>query len=139
MKSQRGVTLTSLVVYVVAITIIVSIMAVITTNFYKTIDDSNSNIEPYVEYTKFNSYFTDDINKESIKILDCNNNYIALNDEVQYTYVSENKAIYKNRVKICKDVTACRFSTEIKNGKEVIKIQMTIGNKEYTNSYTLKN
>lgn len=139
MKSQRGVTITSLVVYVIAITIIVSIMAVLTTNFYKNINDSNSNIEPYVEYTKFNTYFTEDTNKNGIKIFDCTENYIALNDEVQYTYVSENKAIYKNKVKICKNVTSCRFSTEIKNGKEVIKVEFAIGGKEYTNSYTLKN
>ena len=58
MKSQRGITLTSLVVYIVGITILVSVMAIITTNFYKTMNDSNSSIEPYVEYTKFNTYFT---------------------------------------------------------------------------------
>ena len=139
MKSQRGITLTSLVVYIVGITILVSVMAIITTNFYKTMNDSNSSIEPYVEYTKFNTYFTEDINKGSIKILDCDENYIAFNDEVQYTYVSENKGIYKNKVKICKNVTSCRFTTEIKNGKEIVKIELTIGDKSYTNSYTLKN
>ena len=139
MKSQRGITLSSLVVYVVAITIIVSVMAIITTNFYKTMNESNSSIEPYVEYTKFNTYFTENINKGSIKILDCNNDYIVFNDETQYTYVSENKGIYKNKVKVCKNVTSCKFSTEVKNGKEVVKVELTIGNKEYTNSYTLKN
>lgn len=138
MKSQNGITLISLTVYVIGIVLIVSIMAVLTTNFYSNIENANINIEPYTEYTKFNSYFSEEINKSNIKILDCAENYIVFDNGVQYTFVSENKGIYHNKVKICKDVTSCKFYTGIQNGNDIVKVEIMIGNKSYINTYTLK-
>lgn len=139
MKSEKGITISSLIVYVIAITIIVSIMTVITNNFYKNINNSTVKLEPYTEFTKFNTYFTEEVNKNGVRVLDYGPNYIVFDNEVVYTFVEENKAIYMNKVKICKQITNCIFSTEINNGEEVINVEMIIDGKIYENSYTLKN
>ena len=138
MKSQRGVTLTSLIVYVISMVIIISVMAVITTNFYRNINNTNNTVEPYTEYVKFNSYFSNEVNESNIKVLECKENYIVFDNGIQYTFIAENKSIYQNKVKICKNVTSCTFSTEIKNGNNVVNVQFTIGDKTYSNTYTLK-
>ena len=142
MKSQKGITLTSLVVYVIGLALVVGIMAVITTNFYKNVNNNISSIDPINEYTKFNSYFTNEVNQYNIKVLECKQtdeqNYIVFDNGVQYTFVKQNKGIYQNKIKICKDVEECTFSTGIKNGNDIVTINMKIGDKEYQNEYTLK-
>lgn len=142
MKSEKGITLISLIIYIIAVVIIISIITVITTFFYKNVNNVGISINPINEYTKFNSYFTDEVNKENIKVLECKQNesesYIVFDNGVQYTFIKENKGIYKNTVKICKNVTKCTFSNNTENGNDTITVQITIGDKNYTNTYTLK-
>ncbi len=142
MKSQRGITITSLIVYIIGMIIIVGIMSVITTNFYKNVNKMSSEINPSTEFTKFNSYFSAEINKYDIRVLECKEssyqNYIVFDNGVQYTFVPDNKAIYQNKVKVCRDVEECIFSTAIENGSNVVKVKLKIGDKVYNNSYTLK-
>lgn len=142
MKSQKGITLVSLVVYIIGMVTLVGVMAVITTNFYKSVNDVDTNINPLSQYTKFNSYFSNEVNQYNISILECRQengqNYIVFDNGVQYTFVEKNKGIYKNKIKICRDVTECTFSTGILNGKDIVTVNMKIGNKTYNNTYTLK-
>ena len=72
MKSEKGITLISLIIYVIALTIVVGIIAVISGYFYDNIDTSSEDIEPMVEYTKFNSFFSEEVNYVGIKVLDFN-------------------------------------------------------------------
>lgn len=138
MKSEKGITLISITVYVIAIVIIVSIVAVITTYFYKNVDDTIVNIDPATQYAKFNTFFAEEVNKSNIKILECQENYIAFDNGVQYTFVEANKGVYHNKVKICKDVTNCIFSAQMQNGNQTVTVTMIIGGKTYENTYTLK-
>ena len=140
MKTQKGVTLVSLIVYVIAMTIAVTTLSVISSYFYKNIDTTNKNINPLTEYTTFNSFFTEEINHDSIKVLECKENYIVFDDEVQYTFVPENRGIYRNKVKICHNVESCSFSYTQRNGKNVVTVNMKIENGDEKNvEYTIKN
>lgn len=142
MRTQRGVTLTSLIIYIIGMVMIISIVSVVTTYFYRNIKNVGADINPIAEYTKFNSYFTNETNKENIKILEVSNggnqHYIVFDNGIQYTFVESNKAIYQNNVKICKQVNACTFTTGIENGNDIVTVVMTIDGKDYTNKYTLK-
>ena len=53
MKSEKGVTLTSLIVYVIGMVMVISIVSVLTTYFYKNIKNVGADIDPIAEYTKF--------------------------------------------------------------------------------------
>lgn len=142
MKSEKAITLTSLMIYIIGMIMIISIVSVLTTYFYKNIKNVGAQINPVAEYTKFNNYFTDEINKNNIKILECANgekqNYIVFDDGTQYTFVKSNKGIYQNEVKICKDITDCTFEQGMENGNDTINVKITVGEKDYTNKYTLK-
>ncbi len=140
MKSQKGVTLISLTVYIIVMVIMVAVVAVISTYFYTNTDSVTQTIHPLAEYTKFNSFFTEEMNHNNLKILACEENYIVFDNGVQYTYVPENKGIYRNKVKISREVEKCTFENKIKNGKNVVTIHIKIAKAEEKSvDYTLKN
>lgn len=121
MKSNRGVTITSMVVYTVGLIIIIAIVRM--TSSYVS---SNANLEllkdTSQEYTKFSSVFLKEINKKGNKVLACNTysetgsdgkqykvSYILFSSGNQYTYMGSNKTIYQNNIKICERVNNCDF------------------------------
>ena len=70
MRSEKGVTLTSLIIYVIAMLIAITIISIMTGYFYKNIDVSTEKYSYLGEYTRFNSYFSEEVNKEGNKILE---------------------------------------------------------------------
>lgn len=138
MKSEKGITLISLIVYVIVLTIVVAVIAIVSGFFMKNIKKADFYTDPLTEYTAFNSYFSDEINHKGIKILECKDDYVVFDDGVQYTYISENKGIYRNQVKIAKEIDYCTFSEENVNGKQVIKVKFKAGSQDRTTKYTLK-
>lgn len=141
MKSQKGITLTSLTVYIIGITIVLATVTVISTHFYSNTYSTVGDINPLTEYTKFTSFFADEVNHSKIRVLDCKDSYIIFDNGVQYTFLGENKAIYRNKVKVCKNVTNCFFEYKVQNGKEVVITRITMENEEKPRevTYTLKN
>ena len=139
MKSEKGITLISLTVYIIVMTIVVGVVAMITTFFYKNTKGIRE-VDSITEYTTFNSYFSEEINHSNLKVSVCDSdgNYIVFNYGVQYTFIPENKGIYRNKVKICRNIDNCKFSEEIKNGKSVITVILKAGNQEKETTYILK-
>ena len=139
MKSEKGITLISLTIYIIVMMIVVAMVSMISTYFYSNTKNLNNNINPLTEYTKFNSFFTEEVNHANLKVLECGEDYLVFDNGVQYSYIIENKGVYRNHVKICKNVTKCIFESKIKNGKNVITVTMKIGTAEERNiEYTLK-
>lgn len=139
LKNNKGVTITSILIYVIALTIVVIIVGRITTYFYTNINLVTGNTVANAEYTKFNSYFTDEINIEGNKVADCGitedgNYYIIFSvSGNQYTFLKE--CIYMNKIKISKDIENCRFEYDINT--EVISVYLKILGKEFYNTYTV--
>ena len=79
------------------------------------------------------------VNWSSDGTTDNGQNYIVFDNGVQYTYIPENRGIYKNNVKIAKGVDNCTFAKNIKNGKVVVEVVFIAGNRTRENTYTLKN
>ncbi|MBR3002026.1 MAG: hypothetical protein IKF38_00400 [Clostridia bacterium] len=146
MKSERGVTLTSLVVYVIAMLITVTIITIITSYFYKNVEVQTESYNFLGEFTKLQSYFSEEANLETNKIVDISKNqntasqvYIVFSSGNQYTFVKENKSIYINNVKIASHVQNCTFTEEIQNGKQVFVATIQIEDKTRVMKYALKN
>lgn len=143
MRSQKGVTLVSLIIYVIAMAIVVGILATITTFFYKNVQDVSADIAPITEYTNFNSYFSDEVNHKNLKVIKCGTNeengqnYILFSNGVQFTYVAENKGIYRNKVKICRNIDNCTFEETIENGKSIITVNFESGSQKRETTYIL--
>lgn len=146
MKSEKGVTLSSLIIYVIAMSIIIGTIAAITNYFYGNINGLTNRTEGSKQYTKFNSYFLNEVNKKENEVL---TDLLNANDEIKIVFSSGNKftfikksgsehgAIYYNKIKICKDVTSCTFGFDEENNK--ISVTMQINGKTFKNEYTMQN
>ena len=147
MKNNRGITLTSLIIYVIGMVIVVSLIATLTTFFYKNVNVDNISKDT-TQYTKFSNLFLDEINKKDNDIVECKTteqkiSYIIFSDGNQYTYKAENKSVYKNKIKICKDVEECEFSYIYVDSIYQIKINFKTSSVNMTGdnaiSYNMKN
>lgn len=131
MKSNRGVTTTSLIIYVIAMMIVIGIIATITSFFYTNVlnlEDSSSNIS---EITKFNMYFIEETKSANNSISQISQNSITFATGNTFTF--QDNCIYLNKIVICENVKNAAFSKETINSKDVIKVLMTFGDKiEYT-------
>lgn len=149
MKSEKGITLISLTVYVIVMLITVTVVSVVTSYFYNNIQTYTAKTDSINEYTRFNSYFTEEVNTKSNKILECNEiidandnvkeKYVVFSTNRQYTYIPENKSIYQNNVKIASGVEDCSFEYLIENGKDAIKVHLKFNNLEKTVTYVIRN
>lgn len=144
MKSEKGITLISITIYVIAMAIVVGVVAIISTFFYSNMTGTEQDFNPITEYTKFNSFFSDEANHSNIKVLECGTtengqNYIVFDNGVQYTFIPENQGIYRNHVKIANGVTNCTFTRNIKNGKDVVVVLFQAGDSTRETTYTLTN
>lgn len=126
MRDNKGITLTSLIIYVIGMTIMVATIATLTSFFYKNIDIGDINSDT-TQYTKFSSIFSEEINTRNNVIIDCKSlteevSYIIFSSGNQYTFNKNSKAIYKNNVKICDNVETCDFSYTFIDSKYKIKV-----------------
>lgn len=150
MKSEKGITLISMTIYVIVMLIVVTVMVILTSYFYGNVDVNSTETKLNQQYTKFNSYFTEEVNKKDNKVMgigeteDATNNtkqrYILFSSGNQYTFVPENKAIYVNNVKIAEDIIDCTFSKVEQNDKVIIAVTIK-GDNNFTKftKYTLVN
>lgn len=148
-KSEKGITLTSLIIYVIAMLITVTIITVVTGYFKKNVNPDPETYTFMGEFTKFQSYFSEEVNRDKNKILEIYNgegteqSYVAFSSGNQYTFVPNNHAVYQNNVKIASGVQTCKFKETNENGKSAIIVTLEIkGNSETTSqirttTYTL--
>ena len=138
MKNEKGVTLISLTVYIIVMALVVGVLAIITTFFYKNTIDIKD-IDPITEYITFNTFITDEINHSNIKVLECKDNYIVFSNGVQYTFIPANKGIYRNKVKICRGIENCSFETGREDENDVVRVVFKAQGQSKKNiTYTLK-
>lgn len=138
MKSNKGITLTSLIIYVIGMTIMIATIATITSFFYKNIDIGDINSDT-TQYTKFSSMFTEEINRRNNSVIDCKAitdenkiSYIIFSSGNQYTFNEDSKSIYKNNVKICDNVEKCEFSYTFSDSKYKITVNFKTKNIDMT-------
>ena len=63
MKSQKGITMASLGVYIVVSIIVVAMLATIMANYKNSIKTMDNDAEYLSEYNKFNLYFLEEVKK----------------------------------------------------------------------------
>lgn len=130
MKSQKGVTLIALVIYVIVLTIVVSILAMISSFFFSNVNFVKEQANYAPEFNKFNMFFIQDVKQN--KNLTITGNVVKFEDGTEYTFNLDQKAIYRNGKAIAKNVQAAVFTTTtetIRNTtKNIVNVNIAIGN-----------
>lgn len=169
MKSQKGITMASLGVYIVVSIIVVATLATIMANYKNSIKTMDNDAEYSSEYNKFNLYFLEEVKKpenssmeraNSIGTKENEYNSIKFKTGNEFMYKIKEEILYLNKstgeeIKLIKNVKKCTFEfndiDHETNGKNVIRVNIQIGEttpKEYTyvldgenstNSYSTEN
>lgn len=169
MKSQKGITMASLGVYIVVSIIVVATLATIMANYKNSIKTMDNDAEYSSEYNKFNLYFLEEVKKpenssmeraNSIETVDNDYNSIKFKTGNEFMYKIKEEILYLNKstgekIKLIKNVKKCTFefndTDHEANGKNVIRVNIQLGEttpKEYTyvldgenstNSYSTEN
>lgn len=117
MKLEKGVTLISLVIYMFIATIVISVMALLSTHFLNNVGIIKTQNDYVVQYNKFNMVFVKDV--KSNKSATVTENKIVFEDGTQYEY--KNNAIYRNDKKVATNVQYATFTPDIYTVNNVIK------------------
>lgn len=128
MKSEKGITLTYLIIYIILLILVVSTLSIVSTHFYSNTKYLMDNGKYVSEFDKFNMYFIEDVknNKETYSV---DANKIVFEDGTVYTY--SEKSIYRNKVELCRNIENCIFSkleeTDDNNFiKKIINVKLSI-------------
>ena len=142
MKSDKGVTLIALVIYIAVFSVVVSSMALLSSYFYNNMHLIKDDANYVVEYNKFNMFFIQDVKHNSTATIE--NNIIKFEDGTIYEYKSN--SIYRNDKEIATNVKSATFNLESyeveSTTKNLIVVNLNIGEgeKEYQKEieYVLK-
>lgn len=148
MKKQKGITLISLIIYIIALVVVMAVITMLTGYFYNNVDIDSEKNYYMMQFTKFNSYFTSEINQKDVVILEAETSadeclsYIAFSNKNTYTFSKPNNeskgVIYYNEIQICDNVDKCLFTLVEENEKPTIIVDFQAGNFKNTIKYTMK-
>lgn len=143
MKSEKGITLTSLVIYIVLLIMVVAILSNVSKYFYSSTSYVTDMGKYVSEFNKFNMYFIEDV-KNNSNLYSIEKNKIVFEDGTIYTYYEN--AIYRNKVELCSNIYNCEFSKKEEADdnnfiKQIVNVKMSIKDSklfESENNYVLK-
>lgn len=151
MKTNKGISLVSLSVYVIVAAIVVGILAFMNANFFSKISGLTTKTEIINEHMKFISTFLKD-SKTSEKVSEYSTTKIKFANNVTYEIrVIENDdalknkyAIYRDSVKVCEGVTnnvdggAPAFDYDYLNNTVTFSLTFSQGDYEWVENGTYK-
>lgn len=129
MKSEKGITLTSLVIYVIVATILIGTIATFSSFFFSNIGliKTQQNYAP--EFNKFSMFFVEDVKNN--KNAEVTQNTIKFENGTIYQYT--NNKVYRNGIVITEKVDNLVFSMSTfsvaNTTKQIITVKMTVEGK----------
>lgn len=121
MRSNRGITLTSLIMYVALILIALGILAVIRSNFQSSVKELNQQGTNNYEFDKFNVSFLQEVKKDGNGISSVSASEIIFKTNNKYTF-KDNTIYLNDTIKVAENIESLSFSTELIDKKTVIKV-----------------
>lgn len=132
MKKESGITLVTLIVYLMIVSAILAALTNLSSHVYKNIGKLGSENLSAEEFNKFNVNFVKSV-KANKKATVTNNNQnvtIEFDDGTTYNYINGENSIYKNKIKIAKNINYFTADVQNINNKNVIQVQIGTGKKD---------
>ena len=140
MKKENGITLVTLIVYLMIVSAILAALTNLSSHIYKNINKLGIENLSSEEFNKFNVNFVKSVkaNKNATVTNNNQNVTIEFDDGTTYNYINGENSIYKNKIKIAKNInyfTAKNinyFTADVQNinNKNVIQVQIGTGKKD---------
>lgn len=149
MKSNRGVTLTSLVIYIIGLTIVITLMGIISNYFYRNINDVTIKQNADEQYSRFLAYLTKDANSDNlihvqVGINGGENIIFKFDNQVEHQYILKDGIIYyiniennnEKKIILCENVSSSKVFNYSNNKLDV---NFIINDKKFSTSLNIKN
>lgn len=149
MKSDKGVTLSSVIIYVIVLLVVIGTVSTLTGYLYKNTDELVVSNNSQTQYTRFIQYLTQDTNstqissvttssndKNSVEILLNNgeiHQYIYSGREINYIITNIQGEIEKN-ITLCGNIDECEFEFS----SNILNTTIKINDISYTNRFIIK-
>lgn len=140
MMKNKGITLVSMIGYIILSIMIIAILIAITTNFKRNFNELNVQSIHDVEFDKINLQILGEIKEGKVVSQDetTKETLVFVNNNV-YTYVKEENSIYlNNTIKIAENITKCEFEIEDKTNSKILKIITEIEGETRTLEYLIE-
>lgn len=128
MKSEKGITLTSIVVYVLIATALISSTALLSSFFFSNMSLIKEQNQYAPEFNKFSMFFIEDVKNN--KSAEVTTTKVTFADGTVYEYKDNEKSVYRNDTKITQQLQFFAFSTSnyvVSNTtKQIINVKMMI-------------
>ena len=151
MKSDKGIAMLSLVIYVASFLIITTLVGTISTYFYNNMDLVTTNVGGNSEYNKLNLYIaklvkdnnldyviangkcdTDGVNEYSTILF-----YNKVNPLLPTILTRKGDYIYYNEILLCSNVSNFTATVVEKNGKSVLVVNVKLSESSFTTEYVI--
>lgn len=129
MKSEKGVTLTALAIYIMVFILIIIIMSFVSNYFYENVGQIKDSPKYVSEFNKFSMFFVADVKRNST-LISCSDTELEFADGTKYIY--KNNSIYRNEVKIAQYFKSFSFKqseyTQNSFTKTTVIVNAELGN-----------
>lgn len=98
-RNKKGITLTSVVMYVVVMLVIVGVIGTINGFFYTSTQNLEESASSLGALNKFNTYFLDEIKLAGNEVKSITDTEIVFSTGTRFSFIEG--GIYKDKVKIC--------------------------------------
>lgn len=131
MKSEKGITLTALILYVVVAMIVVTAIAGFSSLFVSNMNEVKEQEKYAPEFNKFSMFFIGDAKNNNTAVV--TEQRVEFDDGTIYEYRASEKAVYRNDTKITEKVDSFSFVSTTEQisstTKQIINVKMSIGGK----------
>lgn len=140
MKSQKGLTLASVVIYILAMLIILSIVALVLSFYNKNITRINDSGDLNLELSKFETKMIEETQIAGNKMVKVTEDSIKFSSG--NTYIFTDERIYQNKITVSENIKEFSAKLETDGEKQILRVYMVLrkGKEEVVKnlSYTIK-
>lgn len=126
-RNTKGITLVSLVIYVVIMLMLIAIIAVFKNNIDENIDSMGEYTSLVPKINKVHMYMLDEVNLKDNKVLKRNSSGSYIEFSSGNSYMFSDGSLYKNSVKVLSDIIGGSFQVETENNNEVLYVNLSLG------------
>lgn len=132
MKNEKGITLSSLVIYIIVMIMVIGVMTRVSLIFYNNTENLNDNTKDIIEFNNFNNYFVKEIKIANNKIDTIAEDGAYILFDTGNSFSLKNNEIFYNDLEIAKNVKNINFkyytNSEGIEEKDIITVNVEFNN-----------
>ena len=144
MKNDKGITLMTLMIYIISLIIAIAILTIVTTYFRSNLDKMRDNSLDIAEHDKFKVYFLEETKRKDNEVSKDpeGGTEIKFTSGNKYKYIKSDSAVYlintTENIKVAERVKYCRFYMEKEGDKTILTVVLEVGNERREVQYVME-